>query len=80
MPAATMIRPSAHTFATWTLVLLSSASIAFAQKGDQLPPHPADPYADPKNDIYNPLRYIASNALTAVSFSAFSRFQPWYPC
>ncbi|KAL0949497.1 hypothetical protein HGRIS_009551 [Hohenbuehelia grisea] len=30
---------------------------------------PADPFADPKHDPLNPLRYIASNALTAISFS-----------
>ena len=29
---------------------------------------PADPFADPKNDPYNPLRYIASNMLTATAF------------
>ncbi|KAG6837420.1 hypothetical protein H0H93_009514 [Arthromyces matolae] len=32
-------------------------------------PHPANPYLDPKNDPYNPLRYITSNVLTAVAFS-----------
>ncbi|KDQ64594.1 hypothetical protein JAAARDRAFT_28237 [Jaapia argillacea MUCL 33604] len=32
-------------------------------------PHVANPFADPKDDPYNPLRYIASNALTAVAFS-----------
>ncbi|KAF5388158.1 hypothetical protein D9615_000468 [Tricholomella constricta] len=30
---------------------------------------PGDPYADPKNDPYNPLRYITSNTLTAIAFS-----------
>lgn len=50
------------------LVLLSLASSALAAPGD-LPPRPADPYADPANDIYNPLRYIASNALTAIAFA-----------
>ena len=29
---------------------------------------PADPWADPKNDPLNPLRYIASNTLTTVAF------------
>jgi hypothetical protein len=28
---------------------------------------PPDPYADPANDRLNPLRYIASNALTGVA-------------
>ncbi|KAF8220825.1 RTA1-like protein [Tricholoma matsutake] len=32
-------------------------------------PHLADPFADPKHDPYNPLRYIASNAMTGVAFS-----------
>lgn len=30
-------------------------------------PHPADPFADPANDPYNPLRYIPNNALTSVA-------------
>ncbi|KAF8076467.1 RTA1-like protein [Lyophyllum atratum] len=37
------------------------------RKGDL--PHPSDPFADPKHDPYNPLKYIASNALTAVAFA-----------
>jgi len=61
------ISRTATSVFTWTLVLLSSASLALAQ--NQLPPRPADPYADPANDIYNPLRYIASNVLTAISFA-----------
>ncbi|KAJ7228483.1 RTA1-like protein [Mycena pura] len=32
-------------------------------------PRPTDPFADPRNDPYNPLRYIASNVLTAVAFT-----------
>ncbi|KAF5318767.1 hypothetical protein D9619_010878 [Psilocybe cf. subviscida] len=32
-------------------------------------PPSGDPYADPANDVHNPLRYIASNTLTAISFS-----------
>lgn len=31
-------------------------------------PRPADPFADPANDPYNPLRYIASNVLTGIAF------------
>lgn len=27
-----------------------------------------DPFADPKHDPYNPLKYIASNTLTAIAF------------
>ncbi|KAK0206445.1 RTA1-domain-containing protein [Desarmillaria ectypa] len=37
-------------------------------QGKDFPP-PADPYADPANDPSNPLRYIASNVLTAIAFS-----------
>ncbi|KAH7914178.1 RTA1 like protein-domain-containing protein [Hygrophoropsis aurantiaca] len=29
---------------------------------------PADPFLDPKDDMYNPLRYIASNILTGIAF------------
>jgi len=29
---------------------------------------PSNPFLNPKNDPYNPLRYIASNTLTAVAF------------
>ena len=29
---------------------------------------PTDPFLDPKNDPYNPLKYIASNTLTAIAF------------
>ncbi|EGO01945.1 hypothetical protein SERLA73DRAFT_177602 [Serpula lacrymans var. lacrymans S7.3] len=32
-------------------------------------PHLADPFADPKHDPYNPLKYIASNTLTAIAFT-----------
>ncbi|KAJ4478175.1 RTA1-like protein [Lentinula aciculospora] len=36
-------------------------------------PRPADPFADPRDDPYNPLRYIASNTLTAIAFSSVIR-------
>ncbi|EJD40036.1 RTA1-domain-containing protein [Auricularia subglabra TFB-10046 SS5] len=32
-----------------------------------MPPRPADPYADPKNDPYNLLRYISSDAVVGVA-------------
>ncbi|KAG6916828.1 hypothetical protein DXG01_005213 [Tephrocybe rancida] len=32
-------------------------------------PEDFDPFADPKNDINNPLRYITTNSLTGVSFA-----------
>ncbi|KAJ3485777.1 hypothetical protein NLI96_g4729 [Meripilus lineatus] len=65
------IKPSSKLIGTRTLIcnvllLLAAASSAYAK---DLPPRPADPYADPKNDIYNPLRYIATNSLTAVAFT-----------
>ncbi|KAF8558767.1 RTA1-domain-containing protein [Imleria badia] len=30
---------------------------------------PVNPFLDPKDDLYNPLRYIASNTLTAIAFA-----------
>ncbi|KAH8091067.1 RTA1-like protein [Cristinia sonorae] len=54
---------------TWSFLFFSSLSFVLAIDRSHFPPHPADPYADPKNDPYNPLRYIASNVLTAISFS-----------
>lgn len=33
--------------------------------------HTVDPFADPKDDINNPLRYIPSNTLTTVGVVAF---------
>ncbi|KAF8897589.1 RTA1 like protein-domain-containing protein [Infundibulicybe gibba] len=44
-------------------------------------PHPANPFLDPKHDPYNPLKYIASNALTAVAFSLIllvALIQSWF--
>jgi len=32
---------------------------------------PADPYLDPKHDVFNPLRYIANNVLTSVALALF---------
>ena len=29
---------------------------------------PANPFLDPKDDPYNPLKYIPSNSLTAIAF------------
>jgi hypothetical protein len=39
-------------------------------------PHPANPFADPKHDPYNPLRYIASNVLTGIAFGEWTCFLP----
>ncbi|KAF9268030.1 RTA1-like protein [Marasmius fiardii PR-910] len=43
------------------------ASVSTVQASNPSVPQP-DPFADPKYDVYNPLRYIASNVLTAVAF------------
>ena len=37
---------------------------------------PANPFLDPKDDLYNPLRYIASNTLTAIAFSKPKTLEP----
>lgn len=50
-----------------TLLLLVAGSLVQARKMD-FPP-PADPYASPQTDPYNPLKYITTNALTAVGLS-----------
>ncbi|KAJ3485770.1 hypothetical protein NLI96_g4730 [Meripilus lineatus] len=47
-------------------LFLAEAPSAFAQSSEA-PPRPADPYADPANDPYNILRYIASNTLAAIA-------------
>jgi hypothetical protein len=51
---------------TLTAALTSLDSTVAISRGDL--PRPADPYADPRHDPYNPLKYITSNALTGVSF------------
>ncbi|CAK5275395.1 unnamed protein product [Mycena citricolor] len=52
------------------LLLLSTlfpiAQVFAAPKGNI--PRPADPFLDPKHDVFNPLRYIASNVLTGIAF------------
>ncbi|KAK0453525.1 RTA1-like protein [Armillaria borealis] len=48
---------------------MSTLSLAVSTTQRQEFPSPADPYADPANDPNNPLRYIASNVLTAIAFS-----------
>ncbi|KAJ7240330.1 RTA1-like protein [Mycena haematopus] len=50
------------------LVLLLAVSAVQAARQKNLP-RPTDPFADPKDDPYNPLRYIASNVLTAIGFA-----------
>ncbi|KAJ7498736.1 RTA1-like protein [Mycena latifolia] len=48
--------------------LLLAATLVQAAPRKTLP-RPDDPFLDPKNDPYNPLRYIASNVLTAIAFT-----------
>ncbi|KAJ7683982.1 RTA1-domain-containing protein [Mycena rosella] len=48
--------------------LLFAATLVQAAPKDTIP-CPADPFLDPKLDHCNPLRYIASNVLTAVAFA-----------
>lgn len=51
-----------------SLLCLVALAVPAVAKGVQLP-CAADPFLDPKADPCNPLKYIASNALTAVAFS-----------
>lgn len=53
------------------LALLASLQCFVHGASQPTLPRPADPFADPRHDPYNPLKYIASNALTAVAFSEF---------
>jgi len=52
-----------HFFPLFFAALLSQVEAAI--KHDV--PRP-DPFADPAHDPYNPLKYIASNTLTAIAF------------
>ncbi|KAJ6598873.1 RTA1-domain-containing protein [Mycena vulgaris] len=56
-----------RTLSLGALFLLAAALVQAAPQ--RTIPRPADPYLDPKNDPYNPLRYIASNVLTAIAFA-----------
>ena len=46
------------------LFVLSLFSVAFVLA--QTAPESVDPFADPANDVYNPLRYIPKDSLTSV--------------
>ncbi|KAI0092852.1 RTA1-domain-containing protein [Irpex rosettiformis] len=46
-------------------ISLAFATLAVAQSRQGLQP-PADPFADPKHDVFNPLRYIASDSLSGM--------------
>ena len=63
------VRLSAALFAS--LLCLLAITVPSAAKSPQLP-CAADPFADPKADPCNPLKYIASNALTSVAFGGCS--------
>ncbi|KAF7301840.1 RTA1-domain-containing protein [Mycena indigotica] len=58
-----------------TLLLLHVAAIAQAAPRRTLP-RPENPFLDPKHDPYNPLRYIASNVLTAIALGASLLLRP----
>ncbi|KAJ3739402.1 RTA1-like protein [Lentinula detonsa] len=57
-----------HSPSLRLLWILSVVASVLAASSTTLP-RPADPFADPRDDPYNPLRYIASNTLTAIAFS-----------
>lgn len=59
---------------TATFLGLVMAHLQQVQVAAALPPgmlEGFDPYADPKHDINNPMKYIATNSLTAVSFGVY---------
>ncbi|KAF7352628.1 RTA1-domain-containing protein [Mycena venus] len=60
-------RPMAILRALFLVLLLAFSVVEAAPK--KTLPRPSDPFADPKHDPYNPLRYIASNVLTAIAFA-----------
>lgn len=49
------------------LSLLAAPSI----RAQDSPSRPTDPFADPAHDVFNPLRYIPSNILTAIAMGSF---------
>ncbi|KAL0574678.1 hypothetical protein V5O48_007294 [Marasmius crinis-equi] len=53
---------------SFVVAVLASSFAAVEARSNPNIPRP-DPFADPKHDVYNPLRYIASNTLTAIAFS-----------
>ena len=58
-------------FQTISLVFLAFVGLVAAQSRHGLQP-PADPFADPKHDVFNPLRYIASDALSGMGVGELS--------
>ncbi|KII95141.1 hypothetical protein PLICRDRAFT_96258 [Plicaturopsis crispa FD-325 SS-3] len=57
-----------RSFLNFSVLLLGLASCTAASLSSAPRACPSDPFADPKNDPCNPLKYIASNALTGVAF------------
>ncbi|KAA1466423.1 RTA1-domain-containing protein [Dentipellis sp. KUC8613] len=47
------------------------AALVLVARADDHPAHVADPFADPKNDPYNPLHYITTNSLTLTGYLLF---------
>jgi len=69
-----------RSLSLWLLWALSLIVSVMAARKTNLP-RPADPFADPRHDPYNPLKYIASNTLTAIAFSLVlfvAIVQSWY--
>jgi hypothetical protein len=50
--------------------LLSVLLVVDAKLPPGYPP-PGNPFIDPKHDLYNPLRYIPSNVLTAIAVALY---------
>ncbi|TFY68625.1 hypothetical protein EVG20_g3481 [Dentipellis fragilis] len=48
------------------------AALVLAARAADPPAHVADPFADPKNDPYNPLHYITTNSLTLTGYLLFN--------
>lgn len=78
IPSDSTIQQLCHTlfsaatmFQTVSLVFLAFVGLVAAQSRHGLQP-PADPFADPKHDVFNPLRYIASDALSGMGVGEFS--------
>jgi hypothetical protein len=71
-------RLSAVSLVLGLLCMLSFAAPSLAKLAPTVP-RPANPFLDPKRDPYNPLKYIASNVLTAVAFSEFYQ-HTFSPC
>jgi hypothetical protein len=64
------LRPTSRLGLTTFFLVLSAWFVhAAPPREDNAATLNPDPYADPHNDMRNPLRYIASNTLTGISFA-----------